>query len=360
MESDTRVAIKITDTGCGIPKSFRSALFQPFRQADSSLTRPKQGTGLGLSIVKHLVQRMSGEINVESVEGEGSTFTVRLPVTSPSNSPVRPMVPPLLKKRVKVIYRNERTAKLFVDLWSRHGFTATRTSPNISLQDLAKDTDIVWTDIESAQQHRVLRELMHGSEALKLPVMFIVHSDFQDLSVLQPALSHAQNVVLTKRPIVTHNLIGVLQSPELHLGTHHSTAQTRVRFALPEGKLPMEEQKEELLVPTSMSPLEMTELRELPLPAPVQPPAESSAPPPELAPPPPAPEERQRVLLVEDNIVNQHLGMRLLEKLGYAVDTASNGKEAVDRVSQSKYLCCFMDCQMPGSFLLITPSSAVR
>ncbi|THG97983.1 hypothetical protein EW026_g4137 [Hermanssonia centrifuga] len=56
MDSDTQVSIKVSDTGCGIPKSFRNSLFQPFRQADSSLTRPKQGTGLGLSIVKHLVQ----------------------------------------------------------------------------------------------------------------------------------------------------------------------------------------------------------------------------------------------------------------------------------------------------------------
>ena len=80
MDTPSQVAIKISDTGCGIPKSFRNALFQPFRQADSSFTRPKQGTGLGLSIVKHLVQRMAGTVDVESVEGEGSTFTIQLPV----------------------------------------------------------------------------------------------------------------------------------------------------------------------------------------------------------------------------------------------------------------------------------------
>ena len=106
----------------------------------------------------------------------------------------------------------ERTAKLFVDLWSRYGFAASCASPNVSLQDLAKDADIIWTDIESTQQHQVLRELMQGNEALKLPAMFVVHSDFQDLSVLAPTLSHAQNVVLIKRPVVMHNVIEMLQN----------------------------------------------------------------------------------------------------------------------------------------------------
>ncbi|EKM61530.1 uncharacterized protein PHACADRAFT_248203 [Phanerochaete carnosa HHB-10118-sp] len=347
MESDTQVAIKIMDTGCGIPKSFRSALFQPFRQADSSLTRPKQGTGLGLSIVKHLVQRMSGEVDVESAEGEGSTFTVKLPVTPPSNSPMRPTLPLEVKKRVKIIHRHERTTKLFVDLWSRHGFSASRLSSDLSLQQLAQETDVVWTDVKSVQQHRVLCELMNGSEVLKLPAMFIVYSDLQELSVLEPALSHARNVVLTKRPVVTHNLLEMLQNPEPHMGSHVSSTQSRVRFALPEGKYPItptEERKEESLVPTPSSPLSppLSQPPSSPLGAersvaPVVEPSSAAL----------ALEETQRILLVEDNMVNQHLGKRLLEKLGYAVETASNGQEAVEKASQSRYFCCFMDCQMP-------------
>ena len=88
-----------------------------------------------------------------------------------------------------------------------------------------------------------------------------------------------------------------------------------------------------------------------------------------MLPSPPQEVEKDRVLLVEDNLVrgyawsihrptkahvraqvNQHLGKRLLEKMGYAVVTANNGKEAVDLVAQTKFFCIFMDCQMPGMF----------
>ena len=71
---------KVSDTGVGIAPAFLPNLFEPFRQAENSLTRKFEGTGLGLSICKHLVQMMNGEIEVESTFGEGTTFFVSLPV----------------------------------------------------------------------------------------------------------------------------------------------------------------------------------------------------------------------------------------------------------------------------------------
>ncbi|KIP04325.1 hypothetical protein PHLGIDRAFT_25656 [Phlebiopsis gigantea 11061_1 CR5-6] len=327
MELETQVSIKIIDTGCGIPKSFRSALFQPFRQADSSFTRPKQGTGLGLSIVKHLVQRMSGEVDVESVENEGSTFTVKLPVTMPSNAPPRPTHPLTVRKRIKVVYRHERTAKLFVDLWSRQGLFASRASSTASIQELVKDADVIWSDSDSVRTSPVLRQLLRGSKALKLPPLFLVHSDAQDLASLEPDLSQAPGVILVKRPVITHALIEMLQNPEPHLGLHVSSAPSRVRFALPEGKVPLtpvDERKQMVLTETAI-PFAVAG----------------------MLPPHPQEVEIDRVLLVEDNLVNQHLGKRLLEKIGCSVVTANNGQEAVDLVMQSKFFCIFMDCQMP-------------
>ena len=280
MEAETQLTIKIIDTGCGIPKSFRNALFQPFRQADSSLTRPKQGTGLGLSIVKHLVQRMSGEIDVSSIEGEGSTFTVKLPVTLPSNVPMRPTQAPSLRKRIMVIYRHERTARLFVDLWSRYGFVVTRASPTTSLQELVKNADIIWSDSDSVNASGALRALLQGSNSQKLLPLFIVHSDTQDLSSLEPLVSQAKMVVLVKRPVITHDIFEMLQNPESHFGPNTLSTPSRVRFALPEGKLPLtplEEQKELVLAATTL-PSSVTS---------------SSSP----------QDERENVLLVEDNMV---------------------------------------------------------
>jgi two-component system capsular synthesis sensor histidine kinase RcsC len=73
-------AMQVTDTGAGIPKEAQAYIFEPFRQLDNSVTRASRGTGLGLSITKQLVELMEGEIHVESEPGQGSTFTVTLPI----------------------------------------------------------------------------------------------------------------------------------------------------------------------------------------------------------------------------------------------------------------------------------------
>jgi signal transduction histidine kinase len=70
----------VADTGIGIAPADVDRLFEPFMQADASTTRHFGGTGLGLSIVRHVVQAHGGEVSVTSTEGEGSTFTVSLPV----------------------------------------------------------------------------------------------------------------------------------------------------------------------------------------------------------------------------------------------------------------------------------------
>ena len=274
MDSDNQVAITISDTGCGIPKSFRTALFQPFRQADSSLTRPKQGTGLGLSIVKHLVQRMSGTVDVESVEGVGSTFTVKLPITIPTNSPPRVPLELPTRKRIKVVYRHERTAKIYVDLWNRHGMLATLANRKMSLAELLSDADAVWTDVESIQRSPALKELLRADGSVKLPPLFIVHADANELDTLEPALSSARGVILVKRPVILNALVETMLDPEPHMGVHIS-AQSRVRFALPRPTplpTPVEVRKD------MFSPA-LSESDDLP------------------------PEGKDKILLVEDNLV---------------------------------------------------------
>src|SRR5262249_59425920 len=74
----TQVTLAVRDTGIGLDAEQQARLFQPFSQADSSTTRRYGGTGLGLSIVRRLAQSMGGDVAVDSVPGEGSTFTVTL------------------------------------------------------------------------------------------------------------------------------------------------------------------------------------------------------------------------------------------------------------------------------------------
>ncbi|KAI0352202.1 hypothetical protein OH77DRAFT_1561431 [Trametes cingulata] len=337
MSEPTQLVIQVIDTGCGIPKSFRGALFEPFRQADTSLTRPRQGTGLGLSIVKHLVQRMSGTIEVESEEGEGTTFTVKFPVALPSRSPSPTNQNGVASKRIRVVYRNARTQEQFVRLWSQYGYTVLTGSPTSSAEALTKDADVIWTDAETVCRSPSLRILISPS-ATSTVLLYIVHSDVQDLSMLDQELRDGRNVVLVKRPVIMHSVMEWIEHPAEHLALH--TKPARVRFALPQDeKVPRvateEKERTRAVDPGGRSgdiplaPLAHSKI------------IEDGA---EMAPPPPV---REKVLLVEDNMINQRLGCRLLEKLGYDVTTANDGQQAIDAVRKTYFACCLMDCQMP-------------
>ena len=78
-QADSRIRISVSDTGPGIPAGFRNKIFQRFAQADSSATRSTGGSGLGLNITKTIIESLDGEISFETVEGQGTTFTIVLP-----------------------------------------------------------------------------------------------------------------------------------------------------------------------------------------------------------------------------------------------------------------------------------------
>jgi signal transduction histidine kinase len=80
LAGDAYWAIRVEDTGIGIPRDAQSYIFEPFRQVDSTITRDNRGIGLGLSITKQLVELMGGRITLESEMGKGSAFTVILPI----------------------------------------------------------------------------------------------------------------------------------------------------------------------------------------------------------------------------------------------------------------------------------------
>lgn len=79
------VVVRVSDTGIGIPADQLSAIFEPFHQIDSALSRAHEGTGLGLALVKRLVDLHGGRISVASTEGRGTVFTVELPVEGPAD-----------------------------------------------------------------------------------------------------------------------------------------------------------------------------------------------------------------------------------------------------------------------------------
>lgn len=112
-EGQVRLVFSVADTGIGIPQDQLGIIFESFSQADGSITRNYGGTGLGLSIVKELVEKMGGEIRVESAVGKGSSFTVELPFdiakqNSPEDSGLQTAAAPALSLRVLLVDDTEQ------------------------------------------------------------------------------------------------------------------------------------------------------------------------------------------------------------------------------------------------------------
>ena len=115
-EGSTRATVAVADTGIGLSAEQVARLFEPFVQADSSITREFGGTGLGLSIIRRLAQIMNGDIAVESTPGAGSIFTVTLTLrAAPADSPLKSLLKPLAKAPVRVGARSEGPRVLVVD-----------------------------------------------------------------------------------------------------------------------------------------------------------------------------------------------------------------------------------------------------
>jgi signal transduction histidine kinase/CheY-like chemotaxis protein/HPt (histidine-containing phosphotransfer) domain-containing protein len=115
-EGNTRATVAVTDTGIGLSAEQVANLFEPFVQADSSITREFGGTGLGLSIIRRLAKIMNGDVAVESTPGAGSIFTVTLTLrAAPADSPLKSLLKPLAKAPVRVGARSEGPRVLVVD-----------------------------------------------------------------------------------------------------------------------------------------------------------------------------------------------------------------------------------------------------
>ncbi len=288
----------VRDTGIGIPAERLDRLFKPFSQVDSSTTRKYGGTGLGLAICHRLAQILGGEMEVESVVGEGSTFSFSLPlhaaaVTMPSFRP-----PTNLGKRHTTLLLDSHPLnrrRLSDLLTTQLGPVLSAETPEDipALLGIGKETfafvvfDTTW--LPAVQKLGVLATL----ETLAVPVLWLHPASF-DLNTL-PYLGGVPTAA-TIRPARNHIVIASLRS---------------------------------LLTPTSAT--------KLPLAGPPSRPVIENL----------AETHPLTVLLVEDNLVNQKVALRFLDRLGYKADAVDNGLKAVAAVEAGHYDVVFMDLQMP-------------
>jgi two-component system, sensor histidine kinase and response regulator len=295
----TVVRCEVRDTGAGIPAEVQPRLFGSFTQADTSTTRKFGGTGLGLAISKRLVGLMGGEIGLTSEPGRGSTFrfTVRL-----AKGEVAPPAP----------RRNE----------------ALRGLRALVVDDNATNRMILTRNLEG--WGLCVAEAPGGAEALA--ALRSAEEAF-DVGLLDFQMPEMDGLELARQIKADPALAGVRLILLTSLGMRGQREQARAAGV--DGYLVKPVRQSQLydcLVTVMAAPAPWP-------PAPPRPAADSGRRPPRARGP--------RVLLAEDNEVNQRLALRMLEKLGCRVDVVGNGREAVAAVRRGEYALFFMDCQMP-------------
>ena len=294
-----QLRIEVQDTGIGIAPDQQSSLFQRFVQADNSTTRRFGGTGLGLAISRRLVDLMGGAIGVVSSPGEGSIFWFTVP-SIPAQAPVREAArnEPLGQRRVLVVDDNATNRKVFHHVLLRWQIEHSAVdSGAAALRELERAA-------QAGQRYDVLL-LDH-----QMPTMDGV--ELARLVAANPALGRPAMIMLTS------------QGERLP-----ATLQSEIGLSACEFK------------PISEARLHDTIRRAL---GSRDAPPETAA---STATRPAAPGAAARILVAEDNPINQKVAMRFLRSIGQPATLVANGQEALDELRRHSYELVFMDVQMP-------------
>jgi signal transduction histidine kinase/CheY-like chemotaxis protein len=304
-----RMRISVHDTGTGIPPGKLDFVFEKFSQVDGSTTRKYGGTGLGLAISKQLVELMGGCIGVTSRLGEGSTFSFTLPLefdAMPVATPVS--LENLLELRALIVDDNDVNRRVLhgqLAGWGmRAGCCATAHEALHALREAKAGGD--------PYHFAIVDYLMPGMDGSELARAIKADPGMDRiLVILLTSVSHGIEAVQPEHGTIDASLVKPVR--QLQLGNTLSIVWSRKFQSLAPAPIRSDHPIEEMRA--------VLELRCGSLPV--------------------------RILLVEDNIVNQKVARRMLEKLGMRPDLASNGREAVEMVRFLPYDLIFMDCQMP-------------
>ncbi len=295
-----QVDLSVLDTGIGIDQSLEQRLFQPFTQGDGSTTRRFGGTGLGLAISRQLIEMMGGKIGGEVRSGGGSRFWFHVPLTVGAPLP-RQAAPVGLKKRALVAIPSSEQREGVLEALEIFGL-----APPV----LAS----------TGQELLLLAEDAQGQgEPFSI---LLVHDDMPDMnSVSLSGLLRAAGIdpvqILVRFVRVTHRA-----AAREHDDSFAATLSDPFRQR---GVIEVVQRICGEDSPASI--LELSQhLTELSLTQPLS---------------------TSRVLIAEDNAINQRVAIRMLEKLGLHTQIAENGQKAVDAVKVSSFPVIFMDCQMP-------------
>ncbi len=294
--NEIRLSFEIRDTGIGIPEEKLSKLFKAFSQVDSSTTRNYGGTGLGLVICERLVNLMGGNITVSSVPGEGSVFkfTVICKTSTEQESPsVTNNMYQLHGKKLLVIddnVTNRRILQVQLESWGLKPVVVSSGKEAINLLNCVSDFELVITDMQMPEMNGIELSRLIKEKNKYLPIILL--SSVGDES--RNKSGNLFTAILTK-PVKQQFLSKVLLSTLTHSA------------------------KDDALDRKPVSLLQEDFAKTYPL----------------------------KIMVAEDNLINQKLILKVLSRLGYEALLAETGKQVIGFLNRQEYDVILMDMQMP-------------
>jgi len=293
----------VADSGIGIPLEAQQRIFDAFSQADGSTTRRYGGTGLGLAISKQLVQMMKGQIGVESAPGTGSTFWFTAEFGTQTGATPGCDTHNLEDLRVLIVEDNATNRAMLDNQISSWGMR------NRSLETGEEALHVLRNAAEFKDPYRIAILDMELPVMDGLSLARSIKSDPQIAGtrlVMMTSLGHRDDVAVREAGVEI-----CLTKP-----VKHSQLLDALLTIVGEN-----------LISEEVSPSQATHTAT----------PESAR----------GPNATLRILLAEDNIVNQKVAIRQIQRLGYAVDAVANGLEVLDALDRIPYSAVLMDCQMP-------------
>jgi PAS domain S-box-containing protein len=295
-ENLCEVSFSVKDTGIGIPNDKLNRLFKSFSQVDSFTTRTYGGTGLGLAISKRLAEMMGGKMWVESEPNEGSTFyftVVAELVPSQSKIFLKAQTPLIKGKRVLIVDDNKTNLKILTSQAEQWGMDYKSAAlPSEALKIIADENfDAVILDFQMPEMNGVqlAEKICDLTKDRTLP--FIILSSIGKKDILSK--NKDLNIVLITKPVRHHQL--------------YSSLLAAVK----------KEKNQILNKEFSTADVNLSEAHKL------------------------------KILLADDNTINQKVALRIFEKMGYRIDVAANGYEVLNSLKNINYDIVFMDLLMP-------------